>query len=37
MLHQDKAQADEQSCRKCHDLDNSLNFDFEKYWAEIAH
>ncbi len=37
LLHQDKAQADEQSCRKCHDLDNSLNFDFEKYWAEIAH
>jgi hypothetical protein len=36
-MHQDKSQADEQSCRKCHDLDNSPTFDFEKYWAEIAH
>jgi hypothetical protein len=37
LLHQDKATADEQSCRKCHDLDNSPDFDFEKYWAEIEH
>lgn len=24
-------------CMKCHDLDNSPNFDFETYWPEIAH
>lgn len=37
LLHLDKADADEQSCRKCHDLDNSPAFKFEKYWKEIAH
>jgi hypothetical protein len=24
-------------CYKCHDLDNSPNFDFETYWPKIAH
>lgn len=27
----------EQQCRQCHDLDNSLHFDFEKYWPKVAH
>jgi hypothetical protein len=22
------------ACAKCHDLDNSVHFDFEKYWIE---
>ncbi len=25
------------SCLQCHDEDNSPKFEFEKYWAEIAH
>ncbi len=25
------------SCRPCHTLDNSPNFDFEKYWPRIRH
>ncbi len=37
LLHQDKQEAEEQSCRKCHDLDNSPEFNFEKYWADIEH
>jgi hypothetical protein len=36
LVRQDKATADE-SCRKCHDLDNSPDFNFEKYWKEIEH
>jgi len=35
-MHQDKANADE-SCRVCHDLDNSINFDFKTYWPQIEH
>ena len=26
-----------EGCYKCHDLDNSPNFEFEKYWPKIAH
>ncbi len=27
----------EAACLKCHDLDNSPYFDFQKYWPKIAH
>lgn len=27
----------ESDCRQCHDLDNSLHFDFETYWPKVAH
>ncbi len=36
LVRQEKATADD-SCRKCHDLDNSPDFDFDRYWAEIEH
>ncbi|HWB13185.1 MAG TPA: multiheme c-type cytochrome [Pirellulales bacterium] len=26
-----------ESCMRCHDLDNSPKFDFDKYWAKIQH
>ncbi|MEK6234504.1 MAG: cytochrome c family protein, partial [Planctomycetales bacterium] len=29
--------ASEKTCVQCHDLDNSPQFDFKKYWAEIEH
>lgn len=33
-----KEQANTNSgCYKCHDLDNSPKFDFDKYWPKIAH
>lgn len=32
-----KATAEEQSCRGCHDLDNSPEFNFPAYWAKIEH
>ena len=25
------------NCLQCHDLDNSPDFDFQKYWPEVAH
>jgi hypothetical protein len=25
------------NCMECHDIDNSPDFDFQKYWPEIAH
>jgi hypothetical protein len=25
------------NCMQCHDLDNSPDFDFQKYWPEVAH
>jgi hypothetical protein len=31
---QDLANRIDHSCQKCHDLDNSTNFKFEKYWDE---
>ena len=46
IVHQDKKNAADatvaDSCYKCHDIDNSPNFNtkefpFEVYWAEIAH
>ncbi len=30
-------QAKEQTCIKCHDLDNSPNFKFEEYWEKVKH
>ncbi|HEX3659330.1 MAG TPA: multiheme c-type cytochrome [Pirellulales bacterium] len=29
--------ADDQSCLKCHDLDNSPEFDFSTYWPQVEH
>ncbi len=26
-----------ESCRKCHDLDNSPEFNFEEYWPQVEH
>ena len=26
-----------ESCQRCHDLDNSLKFDFDKYWEKVKH
>ena len=37
MLKLTTATAEEKVCRKCHDLDNSPQFDFSKYWAQVAH
>ncbi|MFN9718330.1 MAG: multiheme c-type cytochrome [Planctomycetota bacterium] len=30
-------QADTVTCRKCHDLDNSPDFQFEAYWEQVKH
>ncbi len=30
-------QAEEQTCVKCHDGDNSPDFKFEKYWEAVKH
>jgi hypothetical protein len=30
-------QAQRNVCVRCHDLDNSPDFDFEKYWPEVEH
>ena len=30
-------QARKSMCGSCHDPDNSPNFDFDKYWKDIAH
>ncbi|HEX6984011.1 MAG TPA: multiheme c-type cytochrome, partial [Planctomycetaceae bacterium] len=32
-----KRTANESLCVQCHDYENSPDFDFKKYWAEIAH
>jgi hypothetical protein len=32
---QDLANRISDTCQKCHDLDNSVNFKFEKYWEEM--
>jgi hypothetical protein len=29
--------ADDASCLKCHDLDNSPEFDFSTYWPQVEH
>lgn len=29
--------AEQQVCKKCHDHDNSPQFDFSKYWEKVAH
>jgi hypothetical protein len=29
--------ARDSQCIICHDLDNSPNFEFDKYWKRIAH
>lgn len=32
-----KEQAKNQSCTKCHDVDNSPNYKFETYWEQVEH
>ena len=32
-----KAESKKQQCYSCHDLDNSPDFDFEKYWPFVEH
>jgi 2',3'-cyclic-nucleotide 2'-phosphodiesterase (5'-nucleotidase family) len=32
-----RAPADESTCLKCHDLDNSPEFDFSTYWPQVEH
>ena len=32
-----KEQAKKERCTTCHDLDNSPEFDFDKYWPLIEH
>lgn len=32
-----KDAAKDNLCRKCHDLENSPKFEFDKYWGEIVH
>ncbi len=32
-----KAEAKKQQCYSCHDLDNSPDFDFDKYWPFVEH
>ncbi len=29
--------AEQHTCRQCHDLDNSPDFDFKKYWEKVKH
>jgi hypothetical protein len=31
------AEAKKNTCYTCHDIDNSPDFDFEKYWEEVKH
>ena len=33
----DRATARDSLCVKCHDYENSPEFDFEKYWKEVDH
>jgi hypothetical protein len=35
-MHVSMADA-EQGCIRCHDGDNSLNFNFKTYWPKVAH
>ncbi len=35
--HLDKDTAEKNVCSKCHDLDNSPNFNFQEYWEKIKH
>lgn len=32
-----KAQAEKGMCEKCHDADNSPNYNFEEYWKKVEH
>ncbi|MEW4526501.1 multiheme c-type cytochrome [Maioricimonas sp. JC845] len=32
-----REQAKDRLCIRCHDLDNSPNFDFDKYWPKVEH
>lgn len=36
-MHLDRAVAKDKTCFQCHDHENSPKFDFDKYWAKIAH
>jgi hypothetical protein len=32
-----RAEAKQNVCVRCHDLDNSPDFDFETYWPQVEH
>lgn len=36
-VHLDPQMAKDRVCYQCHDLDNSPNFEFDKYWKEVVH
>jgi hypothetical protein len=36
-LDQARDEASGKSCRECHDLDNSPEFDFDSYWEKVKH
>jgi hypothetical protein len=36
-MKQSQLEIENKTCRGCHDLDNSPNFKFEKYWPKVAH
>ncbi len=36
-MRRTKAEAEQNLCAKCHDLDNSPHFDFNTYWPKVEH
>lgn len=36
-MHRTLPEAKASICKQCHDIDNSPNFKFEKYWDEVRH
>ena len=36
-MHVTLQQAKKNTCVRCHDLDNSPEFEFETYWPQVAH
>ncbi|HUG90511.1 MAG TPA: multiheme c-type cytochrome [Planctomycetaceae bacterium] len=36
-MHLSRSHAREHVCLQCHDLDNSPDFDFDKYWDKVSH
>jgi len=36
-MHRSKETAERMICARCHDLENSPHFDFQKYWKDVEH
>jgi len=36
-VHRSKETAERMVCARCHDLENSPHFDFQKYWKDVEH